>query len=146
MLGLLAPSLNVGRFEPEAHPAPTVLIVDDDPLIRDVITAIARDEGCAAIVTASGDEAMRIVRYRAEPIDLVICDVSLEDVTGFEVARAVQADRPQAKLVLVSGYPREDYAEEVIGEGVPFLVKPFRPAEMREVIRTCLSGPATRDQ
>lgn len=114
-------------------PAGRILVITDEPHLREVITNLLQLEGHVAVGVASGTEGVEA--FRAEPFDLVITDLGMPDFTGLDVARAVRAIWPEVKVVLCTGW------NVTVGEadrercGVDrFLEKPFRLDQLLRVV------------
>jgi CheY-like chemotaxis protein len=118
----------------------SVLVVDDDPLILDLLSAVlGRDE--FEVSTAAGGAEAIAAAGRSRP-DLVVCDVMMPVVDGFEVCRRLRAAPETADLpvVLLTGRqrPEDRQAGEAAGCDV-YLTKPFRPLELIDAIRELVS-------
>jgi signal transduction histidine kinase/CheY-like chemotaxis protein len=123
------------QAQPEAAPAPSVetpavrslrcLVVDDEPPVREVIGDILESAGHS--VVSLGDGAEAIARFAAERFDLVVTDLAMPRVSGWQVARAVKQIAPQAPVFLVTGFGVELSPEERRTHGVDLvLVKPLQ--------------------
>ena len=124
----------------------TILVVDDSPTMRRMIMAALRDlEGVAFDQAASGLEA--IERLALAPPDLVVLDLNMPDVHGFEVLRFVRAHERFRTLPVVVLTTRGDAEsrEAALREGATrYLTKPFAPASFAPVIDALLHQPADR--
>ena len=111
-----------------------VLVIDDEPQVREVLQRMLRLDGHlaqAASLAREGLEAFGQERY-----DLVITDLGLPDMPGWDVARAIKAGSPATPVVLMTGWS-EEQDRPLSGGGVAaVLVKPFGIAELRQVIRS----------
>jgi two-component system cell cycle sensor histidine kinase/response regulator CckA len=127
-----------------ATPAPrgTILLVEDDPDVGRKLTKVLRREGYRVLWADHPAEAVRIARTAAEPLDLVVTDVVLPEMSGPEVAEHIVALRPGTRVLYVSGYLGEtvlEPGEAIFGEGL--LLKPFSPVELVSRIRSILEHP-----
>lgn len=115
----------------------TVLLVEDELLVRQLLRSYLADSGCRVVVAENGTEAIRMVNESDERIDLLITDVVMPRVNGFDVARAVSARWPDLKMLFISGTALElAEGREVLPRGARFLPKPFVRSEiLREVTR-----------
>jgi len=104
--------------------SPTLLLVDDDPAILDVVGRFARRAGFEPIACAGGGEALRYLsKGRA---DVAVVDLRMPGIDGFEVARAIRQTDPACPVILMSGVATIDNAVEATRLGaVDFLTKPF---------------------
>jgi CheY-like chemotaxis protein len=109
----------------------TILLVDDDDAVRRLAAQILEAEGYVVVEASGPAEALEVCE-RGGPIDLLVSDVSMPDMSGRELAVEVCARRPGTPVLFVSGYD-----ESLTHGGAsrdPFLAKPFSPAELvREV-------------
>ena len=109
------------------------LVVDDEPPVREVIGDILESAG--HVVVALGDGAEAIARFAAERFDLVVTDLAMPRVSGWQVARAVKQIAPQAPVFLVTGFGVELTAEERRTHGVDLvLVKPLQIQEVLDAV------------
>jgi two-component system, OmpR family, response regulator ResD len=106
----------------------TILVVDDEPNIREVVGQYLRRDGHTVVTAADGEEALRL--HREHPPDLVVLDLMLPRVGGLEVCRRIQAERRVPLIMLTA---RGDEEDRIIGLGVgadDYVVKPFSPREL----------------
>ncbi|MFO0805134.1 MAG: response regulator [Gemmataceae bacterium] len=114
-----------------------VLVVEDEPSLRVLIRRMLDLYRLASREAASAEDAIIMAQTAELPIDAVLTDLQLPEMTGLELAAQVQALRPGLPFVFMSGYPREtafgsspsDYCN------AEFLQKPFTPAQLGEVMR-----------
>jgi GAF domain-containing protein len=128
--------------QPEAPPpaaaAPAVrplrcLVVDDEPPVRAVLGDILESAGHSVVTLGDGAEA--IARFSAETFDLVVTDLAMPRVSGWQVARAVKQAAPQVPVFLVTGFGVELSAEERHTHGVDVvLVKPLQIQEILDAV------------
>lgn len=104
----------------------TVLVVDDDDLVRTVTVRMLRRLGYEVIETRSAEGAIEAARAHVGRIHLVLSDIALGAGNGIEVVQAIAVARPDAASLLMSG------SGVAIGEGVRFLQKPFTYEELRD--------------
>ena len=116
----------------------TVLVVEDEVLIRWVIAEHLRDCGYRVIEAASGDEAIDIVQRTALTVDVVFTDVQMPgSIDGFALAQWVRRQRPAIKIILTSGFAKAaDAAQAYDASLVP---KPYSPIELEQRIRGLLA-------
>jgi len=118
-------ALNVVLPDPGER-VPCLLIVEDEPLVRIVLSDYLQECGFRVLEASTADEAMKIIDQASVPIDLVFSDVVMPGSTdGFGLARWVRANRPGLPLILTSGDAKKvEYAKELC-EGQPFMAKPY---------------------
>jgi DNA-binding response OmpR family regulator len=103
----------------------TVLIVDDEAVICEVLSGLFQKHGCAVFTAPEGNTALRICRTC--PVDLVITDLAMPDKDGFELVRELRSEFPATKIMVMSGmYRPEGYlkASRHLGAHAT-LAKPF---------------------
>jgi two-component system, OmpR family, phosphate regulon sensor histidine kinase PhoR len=114
-------------------PRPTVLVVDDEPGMREGIRRVLLDAGYGAEVAANGEEALALVAWREFPLLLV--DLRMPGVDGFELIERVRAQRPTSLCVVVSAFATIESAVQSTKMGAfDFVVKPFTPEELLRVV------------
>jgi CheY-like chemotaxis protein len=112
----------------------TVLVVDDDPLVLENTAAMLDDLGHAVIEASTAEEALRLVRRRAQDMDLIVTDHAMPGMTGGALARLLAAERPDLPVIVASGYA--DLSAE--RAGALRLSKPFDQRALADAIRTVL--------
>ncbi len=116
--------------------AARVLVVDDEPIVRELVCRILACSGLDAVAAADGAEALRHFRTGGPAIDLVISDVQMPGISGIELAHRLRAERPGVSILLISGKVPEEQADFRF----PFLPKPFTPNVLLEQVRRLLAG------
>ncbi len=120
---------------------PTILVVDDEELVRNVSKLMLERLGYQVSVAADGVEAVDLFRKTPDAIDLVLLDMTMPRMGGLETFHALRALRPDIRVVLASGYNEQDAAERFRGEGLAgFLQKPFQLPTLREKVGAALAG------
>ena len=115
---------------------PTVLVVDDEQLIRDVSTMMIEDYGGKVIQAADGTKAIEIFQSRKDEIDVVCLDFSMPGINGYETLLELRKLKPGQPTVMVSGLRLIPEIEELWHKGeVEFLSKPFHESELIKVIK-----------
>jgi DNA-binding response OmpR family regulator len=118
---------------------PTVLIVEDELLVRMVIADYLRDCGFRVIESSTADEATRVFETD-EHIDIVFSDVQIPgSLDGFGLAQWLRRERPGVKIILTSGVPRAASAASELCEDGPLMNKPYKPDEVERRIRSLLA-------
>ena len=113
--------------------AATVLVVEDEPLLRDYVMDILTQSGFDVVEAGNGEEALALISQQ-DGICAVVTDVAMPgSVNGIELARRVRHDLPQVGVVLVSGVLKPERAYLPIG--VPFVTKPVRAATLLRLVR-----------
>ncbi len=117
----------------------TVLVVDDEELVRKVAKTCLEKEGYSVVTASSGHEAIELFRARGSTIDVVLLDVVMPDLNGAEVLTQLRSIRPQVKALVSSGYS-EAAASAQIGqvEVAGFVQKPYTMQALCSAIRQAL--------
>jgi CheY-like chemotaxis protein len=119
----------------------SILVVEDEPQLRDLFIRILSQKGYQVSAAASGEEALQAARTRAREIDLLVTDVVLPGATGREIARQLQTLQPGLRILYVSGYAEDAIVRRgVLEPGLEFLEKPFTPAELARRVRQVLDS------
>jgi CheY-like chemotaxis protein len=108
-----------------------VLIVDDEPFIRKLVSTALGRSGYEVVEAADGPAGLSVV-HADSGIELVILDLTLPGMSGLEVLRGIRRIQPTLPVVLSSGALVDDL-EGRLGDHVRVLAKPYRPSELREV-------------
>ena len=111
----------------------SILVVDDDAAVREILVELLADSGHRVREAGGGAEALRLLA-EAPDVDLVISDVQMPEMSGFELADQLAARHDGVKVILISGY----YVSHDAGWRV--LRKPFRMHELEAAVQAELSG------
>lgn len=143
-----------GLEELEAAPQPvaneiargreTILLVEDEELVLLMLTELLKAEGYTVLDAANGSAALNIAKNHAGPIDLLVTDLSMPGVTGWELASRLQELGRSMPVLYMSGYSDEEVNQR--GELVncaDFLQKPFQPRTLLVKMRQILEGRKT---
>jgi two-component system, cell cycle sensor histidine kinase and response regulator CckA len=112
----------------------TVLLVEDEPMVRTVAERALTRHGYQVITAENGEEALDVLA-RGEPIDLLISDVVMPGMDGPTMVREARKSRPELKILFMSGYAEEQLRKSIDIENVNFLPKPFSVTELAEAAR-----------
>jgi PAS domain S-box-containing protein len=116
--------------EAPAASARTVLVVEDEPVLRRLAERALERAGHRVLIAADGEEALRAADAHPEPIDLLFSDVVMPGMRGPALATQLRRQRPELRILLTSGYT-EEVLERSDGEAHPFLAKPYTPDQLR---------------
>ncbi len=115
---------------------PKVLIADDALFTRKVLREILEAEGCEVIEAINGRDAVN--KFKEEHPDLVLLDISMPEMDGIATLRSIKEIDSSAKVVMVSAMGQSSTVQEALKSGAcDFIVKPFRPHQIRELIARC---------
>ncbi len=117
----------------------TVLVVEDEPMVRDVAKRTLERRGYRVLTASNGMEGLRIASDAGDSIDLVVTDVVMPQMGGFELAERLRVCRPTLRVLFTSGY-NEEFAigGGKLAEGIEFLPKPYLPGALLEHVRQVL--------
>ena len=124
-----------GEPEPESG---TVLVVEDDPGVRQVVARMLDHAGYAVIETDSGEEALQIVSSDSEPIDVVVSDIVMPAMDGLDLLVRLRRHRSDLPVVLMSGYPQQELGVDVRRRATTFLQKPFTQRQLGSAVRDAM--------
>jgi PAS domain S-box-containing protein len=120
----------------------TILLVEDESSILELITIMLRRQGYTVLAANSPAEALRLGHQHAGNIDLLLSDVVMPEMNGRDLAKRLQAIIPNVKRLFMSGYTADVIAHHsVIDEGVNFIQKPFSTKELAAKVREVLDSP-----
>jgi response regulator RpfG family c-di-GMP phosphodiesterase len=116
-----------------------VLVVDDEPQIRDILASVLRREGYR--VTSRGNPREALEDFARAPVDLLLTDFQMPEMTGLELVEAAKRTAPGLGSVLVTAYATLEIALAALRQGVDdYLLKPFRIDEIRRVVERVLAA------
>ena len=129
------PGIPAGRARGD-HPGVggTVLVVDDQDVVRDVIKLSLESAGYRVLEAATPSEALALAREAGADVDLLVTDVVLPEMDAFELASRITCELPGVRVLYTSGYTN------AAAEG-PFIQKPFTPAQLIEKVGAVLATP-----
>ena len=125
---------------PRARSA-TILLVEDDEIMRGLTRQMLREHGYAVVEADDGKSALEWVQAHSSPIDLLLTDVVMRRISGPELVEALQDSQPNLRVVYMSGYTGELIAErEVLKRGLTLLEKPFSRTTLLNTIHATLAS------
>lgn len=116
-----------------------ILVVDDEPDVRELAAVVLEDAGHAVLTAKDGLEAIDIVE-RNPAITLIFTDLVMPRIDGIELGELARSRRPDIKILYATGYV--DFAKSRTGAGAihgPILGKPYRPSQLEAEINTLLA-------
>jgi len=120
----------------------TILLVEDQPAIRQHMVNCLEDLRYQVLASPDGDSALRTVREHKGRIDLLLTNFSMPGISGRELARITEAERPGIKVLYMSGHPEEMvWAGEFLEQRPSWLAKPFTKQLLAAGLRKSLGAP-----
>ncbi|MGD0350762.1 MAG: response regulator [Verrucomicrobiota bacterium] len=117
----------------------TVLLVEDEPVVRELAVATLREKGYTVVEAVNGEEGLRLARQHDGKIDLVLTDVVMPVMGGKEMADALRTSHPDTKVLFTSGYTEDALGHHgVLRPGILFLPKPYMTATLARKVREIL--------
>lgn len=146
-LPLLAePALAAVNETPKAVPGnntETVLLVEDDEMLRRLGERLLKEVGYKVLAAPSGAAALEAVEKHAKPVDLLLTDVVMPGMSGRDLARELERRKLAARTLYMSGYTDDAIVKHgVLEPGIAFIYKPFAVEALAAKIREVLDGPA----
>ena len=122
---------------------PIILVVEDEPAVREIACAILSDLGYRVLEAADGEEALRVFGQNTTAIDLLLTDVVLPGkVRGRELSERVLALRPDVRVLFMSGYTENSIVHHGrLDDGVHLLGKPFKREQLALKVAEVLGTP-----
>ncbi len=106
-----------------------ILVADDEAMMRNLILKILESEGYQVTVVSSGNEALE--KLKAEKYDLLLTDVKMPGMTGFDLLKQVKAEWPEMSVIIMTGYGDAYSVKEALLLGADeYLSKPFKSQEV----------------
>jgi len=135
------PSVGFANPAPQSRAA-TVLVVEDEDPLRQAVVKMLRKKGLFVIEAQDGTTAIETIREHQNPIDFILLDITLPGAPSWEVFREARRLKPLARVIATSAYPEERANALLQGRPVSFLRKPYRVADLTEIIdRACSKNP-----
>jgi PAS domain S-box-containing protein len=118
-----------------------ILLVEDDAVIREFVADLLSENGYSVIEAESGEEALSKVALHNKPIDLMLSDVRMPHMSGFELANKLKLTNPKLKMVLMSGSVEDNRIKEYIADSnIGFLQKPFDSDKLMHIVRDVMDS------
>ena len=131
-------------FKPAMHGNETILVVEDDPAVRDMTTLSLRTYGYNVLESCHGEEAIQVCAQYHGAIHMIVTDVVMPRMGGRQVVEALRPNYPSMKILYQSGYTDDAVVRHGVLEAeTAFLQKPFTPVALASKVREVLDATAT---
>ena len=111
----------------------TILLAEDEALIRDFLRKVLKRY--QLLIASDGKQALEIAEQHTGPIDVLLSDIVMPELSGVALARAITAKHPAMKIILTSAYLRQIW---VMDRSWRFISKPYFPAQLLDTVREAL--------
>ncbi len=124
-------------------PAVRVLVVDDEPSLRQILRILLQREGYEVIEAPGAAQAAEALRRSPQPLPVVLTDLSMPDGTGLDVLTAAKTRSPATEVIVITAHSSVENAMEAMRAGAyDFVTKPFEPAELALLVKKALEKHA----
>lgn len=137
-----AARLPAKEASPELWGTGTILLVEDEAMVRAVAERALARQGYKILTATNGEEGLDMLEDTEVTIDLVISDVVMPTMDGPTMARAARAKRPDLPIIFMSGYAEEQLRKSIDLDNIGFLPKPFSVQQIGQAAREALAGHA----
>ena len=121
----------------------TVLVLDDEPDVRKLVSAMLISDGFTVLTADSGEHAIKIFKKHTQPVDLLLLDVVSPGLSGPAVADRLTELQPGLRVVFMSGYGHTSVVRRyVVEKGFALLKKPFTADQLTKKVREVMESPA----
>lgn len=120
----------------------TLLVVDDEEMVRRLAARILLGEGYRVLEAAGGPDALRVLQQASQRIDLVVTDVAMPGIGGRQLGETIFRCWPRVRVLYMSGFPAQRILEEgALDPASPFLQKPFTRDQLTRKVKNVLAIP-----
>jgi two-component system cell cycle sensor histidine kinase/response regulator CckA len=127
--------------QPIAGGTETILLAEDNDLVRDLVTSVLTEAGYRVIVAVDGEEAVRKFRENADSIQLLLFDLIMPRMSGKDASAEIHKIRPGVKTIFASGYSPDIAQQKAsLHDGNHLIFKPVSPQELLKKVRNVLDG------
>lgn len=113
-----------------------VLVVDDEPLVRNVVRMTLEKAGYEVLEAENGEKAIKAINSDENPLvlDVVICDIRMPKINGVEAIDYFRRAYPHVSLIVLTGYPDTNMAVSFMRQGVDYLIKPVEAQKLTAAV------------
>jgi two-component system cell cycle sensor histidine kinase/response regulator CckA len=124
----------------------TILVVEDEELLLDLLKEVLEGEGFRVLTATDGRQAIEIYRNEKQNVSLVLSDMGLPGMGGWEVLRQLQEINPGVKVIVSSGFMDSKVRQDMIQSGAKdFIQKPYIPDKVIRQIRDSIAADADKE-
>ncbi len=127
------------EIQSTAKESKTILVVEDDDTVRDLVSEILKQQGHTTLTARNGGDALQLARQVDGRIDLLITDMVMRRIDGRMLSKKMKSIWPHIKVMIMSGYGNDVIRDEDLKDNA-FLQKPFLPNELVEKVHSVLQG------
>ncbi len=128
----------------ERRPAASVLVVDDEPSVSDVLQEFLSSQGYDLAVASNGEEAIRLINERRP--EIILTDINLPGLSGLDVMRHAKALDPEVSVIVVTGYASASTAIDALRQGAyDYVTKPFDLDEVLQIVERGIANRRLRE-
>lgn len=110
-----------------------IMVIDDENIVGNRLKSALSKDGDVVETFVSPREALK--RFTADPFDIVVTDIRMDELDGIEVMDAVLKRSERTKVIIITGYATVEAAREALSKGAfDFIAKPFKPGDLRAII------------
>jgi CheY-like chemotaxis protein len=132
----------VGTEEPRRG---TILLTEDNAMVRDVAARILRGAGQTVLLASDGEDGLKVARAHSGTIDLLITDLIMARLGGIELAKRLAEERPDLRILFISGFAWDSTLPAIDpARGIDFLQKPFAPEHLLEAVARLMATPGRK--
>jgi len=117
-----------------------ILVVDDDPAVRELVAAYLTNEPLQVVHAGSGEEALALTEHDDSPVDVVVSDVELPGMCGYETVNRLLERYPRLQPIIISGAADARGRHRRAGQSHVFLGKPFGRSELVQLVTAALDA------
>ncbi len=129
-----------GDSEENLSGSETVLLVEDEDVVRNLVNEILSSSGYKVLPASTGEAAIELAQMYTESIDLLLTDVIMPKISGTELQKTISEIKPDIKVLFMSGYTDDAISQGgLLNAGAAFIEKPFTPEKLTRKIRELLS-------
>lgn len=126
---------------------PTILVVDDEAMLRSIFADLLAHEGYACVTAANAIDALQIIEANLIELDLLVTDIRMPGaLNGLDLANKVRELQPRTSILLISGFADDPLTKKAEERGYRILAKPFRHAHLAAAVKEELTQRRREDE